>query len=356
MPGPRPKINWTKSLGQYATTIEGKLHRLGTDKTAAEKQFNFLMGKADMAEPVTANPTFAEVADEWLDHIEQNHDAERYRLCKSRINDFIAKVGGGMKVKELRPRHVENWIDGKPNVTTDGTRRLYKAMILACLNWAASGKVRLIAFNPLRGKIELPEGGSRGGEAVWTPEVFKIVLSNVNQNFADFLRACAWTGARPSTIRQVEARHYRPHLKVWDVEDLYRDRVSKKKSAKRIWLNPQMVKLVERLNRENPEGPIFLNMHGGPYSGDAVTMMMFKLKERLQNRKPPINLPASLTVYGLRHTFATNFIKQHPDKLEYLRELLGHKDLKMIRKHYGHLFDEHSAMHGVLAEMSTFDA
>ena len=85
-------------------------------------------------------------------------------------------------------------------------------------------------------------------------------------------------------------------------------------------------------------------------------MMMFKLKERLQNRMPPINLPASLTVYGLRHTFATNFIKQHPDKLEYLRELLGHKDLKMIRKHYGHLFDEHSAMHGVLADMATFDA
>ena len=82
----------------------------------------------------------------------------------------------------------------------------------------------LIAFNPLRAKIELPEGGSRGGEAVWTPEVFKIVLANVNQNFADFLRAYAWTGARPSTIRQVEGRHYRPHLKFWDVEDLYRDR------------------------------------------------------------------------------------------------------------------------------------
>lgn len=102
-------------------------------------------------------------------------------------------------------------------------------MILACLNWAASGKVRLIASNPLRGKIDLPEGGSRGGDAVWTPEVFKIVTENVNDRFADFLRALAWTGARPSTDRRVEARHYRPHLKVWDVEDLYRGRVSKRK-------------------------------------------------------------------------------------------------------------------------------
>ena len=61
--------------------------------------------------------------------------------------------------------------------------------------------------------------------------------------------------------------------------------------------------------------------------------------------------PKGLCVYGLRHTFATDFIRQHPDKLEYLRELLGHKDLEMIRKHYGHLFDEHRAIHGVLVNL-----
>jgi hypothetical protein len=44
---------------------------------------------------------------------------------------------------------------------------------------------------------------------------------------------------------------------------------------------------------------------------------------------------------------------QHPDNFEYLRELLGHKDLKMIRKHYGHLFDESAALHEVLADMKT---
>ena len=54
-------------------------------------------------------------------------------------------------------------------------------------------------------------------------------------------------------------------------------------------------------------------------------------------------------------TFATNFIKEHPDKLEYLRELLGHKDMQMIRKHYGHLFDEHSAIHGVLDSLDLPD-
>jgi hypothetical protein len=31
--GRKAKLNWTRSLGQFTTTIEGKFHRLGTDKT-----------------------------------------------------------------------------------------------------------------------------------------------------------------------------------------------------------------------------------------------------------------------------------------------------------------------------------
>jgi len=342
------KLNWTPSFGQYTVTINKKLYRLGTDKAEAEKQFRFLQTKTDMAEEITAVPTFGEVAEAWLLHIETIHDAERFRLCKARINEFLAFMGRDIKVRDMRPRHIEDWINSKPDVKSDGTRRLYKAMILACLNWAASGKARLIVSNPLRGKLDLPEGGSRGGNAVWTPELFKIVTENVNQHFADFLRAVAWTGARPSTIRCVEARHYRPKLKLWDVEDLYEGRVSKRKYVRRVWLTPEMIEMVERLNKEWPEGPIFRGRSGQPYSGDVITMAMYKLRIRLKEKG--IELPDGLIVYNLRHHFATQFIVKHPDKLEYLRELLGHKDLKMIRKHYSKLFDEHAAMHDVLKD------
>jgi integrase len=351
MAGRKPNLNWTPSLGQYTVTLDKKLHRLGVDRTEAQKQFHFLLTKHDMAEPVTGNPTFGEVAESWLLHVEQDYDPERFRLCKARVNEFLAHLGRDIKIRELRPRHVEEWVKSKPNVTSNGTRRLYKAMILACLNWAASGKVRLIATNPLRGRIELPESESRGGEAVWTPEVFNIITANTNQRFADFLRALAWTGARPSTVRKVEARHFLPHLRVWDVEDLYRNRKSKRKYVKRVWLPPQMIRMVERLNEQWPEGSIFRGRTGKPYTGDVVTMAMCKLRTRLRNKG--IELPDGLTVYGLRHSFATNFIKQHPDKLEYLRELLGHKDLRMIRKHYCHLIDEHAAMHSVLDTLQT---
>jgi integrase len=48
-------------------------------------------------------------------------------------------------------------------------------------------------------------------------------------------------------------------------------------------------------------------------------------------------------VYGLRHTFATNFLQQFPNEIEYLRVLLSHKDYKMIFEHDGHLIDQHQA-------------
>ena len=34
------------------------------------------------------------------------------------------------------------------------------------------------------------------------------------------------------------------------------------------------------------------------------------------------------------------FLAEHPNEIEYLRVLLGHKDYQMILKHYGHLVDQ----------------
>ena len=346
MPGPVPKIAWTPSRKQFTATIGGKLRHLGQDKAEAERQFKFLMTKHELAEPATNAVTFGEVADAWLDFVQKHHAADRYRNCKAKVNEFLAHLGRDIKVKDLRPHHVEDWIASKPGIKAAGSKRLYKAMILAVLNWGASHKVRMIASNPLKGRIELPEGKSRGGDAVWPPGLFQQVVENTNDRFADLLKALAWTGARPSTIQKVEARHYRPALRLWDVEDLYKGRTSKRKYVKRIWLPAEMIPIVERLNKEHPTGPIFRNTLGRPYSGDVTTYLFFQLRTRLKKRG--IEVPDGVTMYGLRHTFATRFIVQHPDKLEYLREILGHADLTMIRKNYSHLFDESKAINNVL--------
>ena len=49
---------------------------------------------------------------------------------------------------------------------------------------------------------------------------FEMVVRHANPAFADVVRILAWTGARPSTICRVEAKHY--------LSDLKRERIRKK--------------------------------------------------------------------------------------------------------------------------------
>jgi len=69
-----------------------------------------------------------------------------------------------------------------------------------------------------------------------------------------------------------------------------------------------------------------------------------------------LDWPEGLCVYGLRHTFATNFLRQFPNEIEYLRVLLGHKNYKMIFAHYGHLIDEHASAFKRLEGFNPFAA
>ena len=114
MRGRKPKLNWTPCHRQYTVTIDKRLHRLGADQAEAERQFRFLMSKADLAEPVSASTTFGEVADAWLEHVNTTMDKERFRLCKGRVNEFIAYLGRDITVRDLRPSHVEGWVASKP--------------------------------------------------------------------------------------------------------------------------------------------------------------------------------------------------------------------------------------------------
>lgn len=356
MRGRKPEMNWQKGKGQYTTTIEGQFYRLGTDKKKAEAQFRFLLSKHDQGEPADQNPALCVIVDKWLKYVKEHHTQERHRLCYDRLEEFVEYLGPAMRVRDLRPRHVEDWLKSKTAVKSPGTRRNYMAIILGCLNWAANKKKgNLISANPLRGLLDLPEGDSRGEGVVWPKKVFDLVLKVANPAFADVVRILAWTGARPSTICKVEAHHYRPKWKLWDVEDLYRGRgvSSRKKYVRRVRLLPQAIPLVERLSREHPEGPIFRNSHGDPWTPDTLGVYLYQLRHKFKDTKK-LKWPKGLCLYGLRHTFATSFLRDHPNEIEYLRVLLGHKDYKMIFQHYGHLIDQHEAINGKLKNFDPF--
>jgi integrase len=141
-------------------------------------------------------------------------------------------------------------------------------------------------------------------------------LKYASPAFADLVRILAWTGARPSTVIRVEARHYNKRQSRWDCEDLYRGRASTKKHVKHIrLLNAEARELVERLNGRHPEGPIFRNSFGAPWEADAPQIYLTNMRTKFKETKG-LKWQDGLCIYGLRHTFATNFLQQHPNEIE----------------------------------------
>ncbi len=352
MAGRKSKLNWTNSRDQYTATIAGTFYLLGKDKEEAEKKFRWCLNKNHLTEPIELNPTFASIADEWLEHVKNAYTSARYRICCCRISEFAQYVGEKMKVNDLKPSHFEAWLETKAPLKP-GTVRLYTGIILAALNWASSKKIRLIPSNPLKGMLELPEGGSRGGDVVWKKETFEMVLQVANKAFADVVRILAWTGARPNTICKVEAKHFIENLRIWDFSQKQTPHVNRKKHVKRIWLTDQAINLVKQLNEKHPVGPIFRNSKGEPWTPDSLGLYFYQLRHKFKETKN-LGWQPGICLYGLRHTFATSFIRDNPNKLLYLKELMGHKDLKMIMKHYGHLFDENDAVLEVLNQTKIF--
>jgi integrase len=343
MAGRRPKLNWTPCFNQYTCTINGEFHRLGKDKKDAQEQFEHYLRQAALGRDFDPNITFKEVADNYLDHVEAHHTAERYRHCKQRLQEFEDFVGAKAKAREIQPEDVEEWLAGRE--LSKSSERLYKSIILACLNWAARPRSKdggeLLHRNPLRGQLKLPAGESWGKEAVWTPETYEQVLRVCSPAFADLVRILAWTGARITTIIQIEARHYNKAQSRWDCEDLSRERGTKRVKHIRL-LTAEARELVERLNADHPVGPIFRNSFGKPWDADAPQIYLTNLKKKFQATKI-LEWQPGLAVSGLRHTFATRFLQAYPNELEYLRVLLGHSTYKMIFAHYSGLIDQDHA-------------
>jgi integrase len=343
MAGRIPRPYWSDFYDQYVCTVNKKFRRLGKDKDKAEKKLRFLIRHIENEEEPDPNIFFGDLADLYLDHVKEHHTPERYRHCKERLQEFKDHIGAGLRAKDVRPKHVDSWIATK--TLSQSSVRLYKSIILSCLNWAVKPKTKggggLIFENPLKGQLHLPAMESWGKEAVWTPETFEQVLRVSSEAFANLVRILAWTGARITTVIQIEARHYNKRQSRWDCEDLCRERGTKRVKHIRL-LNDEARALVERMNEEHPEGPIFRNAYGRPWDPDAPQIYMTNLKHKFKDTRGLV-WQEGLAVSGLRHTFATRFLEQHPNEIEYLRILLGHTSYKMLFQHYGHLMDRDAA-------------
>jgi integrase len=157
---------------------------------------------------------------------------------------------------------------------------------------------------------------------------------------ADLLTFIHATGCRPKEARTIEARHLD---RAERVAVLVRHKTAHKTGKKRvIYLPEPAAEVAFRLADLRPEGPIFLNTRGRPWTHNALGLAVRRLRKRA-------GLTGDMVAYAFRHGFATDALTRGISSA-LVAELMGHADLRMLHR-YAHLSDKHDALREAVAKV-----
>ena len=271
---------------------------------------------------------------------------------------------------------VEDWVDAYELSVT--SRRNYFRCAKKCMKWARGRQ--LVKRNRIR-ELEVPAAENR--EVVLTPAEYQQLLSLIRDPAFRELVVTTWeTGCRPQESLRVEARHVDLMNQRW----VFPKSESKNKKLSRVvYLTDAAAEITRRLVQARPQGKLFCNGTGKPWTTDAVNNMFTRIQIRLgqqlmkerglavtdaeveqftpslnpkrrikgktvqktasdltkeARRKLTFKLACSLaprwSLYAIRHTWATQALQKGVDPLT-TAVLMGHTDPSMLSKVYQHV-------------------
>lgn len=331
-----PKISepwrWEERGGWYAW-VKGSRRRLasfGDGIGKAKKRLRELLAEAEAGE-ASPVPLVGDLVVGYLEHLvgrkAANDIGEQTKADAERRMAGFADRCGDLPADAIRPVHVDEWLATRtgwgPTSRHDGA-----GAVRAVFRWAM--RQGLIDRDPLSAMAKPPRKPKR--EAIPSAEqvgkAMAAVLAPELRDILDFIHA---TGCRPKEARTLEARHLdrAAHVAV-----LTEHKTARKTGTKRrIYLPKPAQDIAYRLADLRPEGPIFLNSAGNPWTHNALGLAMRRVKKRAG---------VDIVPYDMRHGFATDAITAGvPAAL--VAEMMGHADLRMLGR-YTHLSDKHEAL------------
>ena len=311
---------WYVQLREGSRRFQKKLVKGKENRQEAYELFNQLM--ADKVEIPT--PTRCRVHDILAAFLKYSaaHTAVRtfewYQSFLANFDDLY----GSLKPQQVTPQIVEAWLNA--NKGWKGCRRGAIIALKRAFNWALdNGK---ITKNPLKGMKKPPP---RARERFLTQEERQRIFDNYPEGdcFRDFLFAMENTGCRPGEVSMVTADQFEPRTGVWVLEEHKTE--GKTGEPRVIILTPAMVELTKRLIALHPSGPLFLNEDGKPWNRNAIRCRFRRVRQKL-------GLGGDLVAYLYRHAVATDLLEGGTG-LAQVAEILGHKNVEMIMRHYSKL-------------------
>lgn len=310
-----------KLLDQSANPIRG-----ADRENDAYKAFHKLMAQDPTQAPEPTALKVCHVCDLFLSHAEKHTEAKTFAWYKKYLQSFN-ELFGLLGALDVKPFHVTRWLDSHPKWKT--SRRCAAISLKRAYNWCE--EEGLIPTNPMK-KVRKPPAVRR--ERILAPsERIEIVTAIRDKEFRDFVFALQETGCRPGEVARVTAANVDLDNGVW----IFNQHKTKKKTGKPriIYLTPGMVELTKKLMLEFPDGPLFRGPKRAgrkPYSKNAIRCRFRRLRKKLPHLKGVI-------AYTYRHSYITDALERGVPVAS-IAELAGHKDLRMIQEHYGHLSEK----------------
>ena len=177
-----------------------------------------------------------------------------------------------MQADQLRPYHIEDWVNQFDFSVT--SRRNYMRSAKRCYKWAS--RQGYIEKNTLEA-LEIPSAEAK--EVLITPDDYEVLKSYIrNRNLLDLVEVTWATGCRPQESLKVEARHVDMKHQRWI---FYKSESKGKRVSRVVYMNDRAMAIVRRLCLANPEGPIFRNTSGKKWTTDAVNCGFTAIQKRM---------------------------------------------------------------------------
>ena len=310
----QPKPYFRKQTKSWYCSIAGRQISLGKGRARAFEKFHELM--ADQSQVKSELLTLYELSQAYLDWCEANRKPATYILHRHYLKKFIDHLGKRLRPSQLRIHQVAKWHEGLGVGPTSQSNAV--AIVQRMLNWSV--EYEYLDRNPIKG-MKKPRAKRR--DVFYTPEQWKQIRESTEEPLTSFLDFLYLTGCRPIEARTIEARHLHEDLVIFPAEE------SKGENEPRvIYLAPEAKKILDGLAKERPEGILFRNSDGIPWTKDSIKCRLARVSQQVGFR---------VIAYGIRHSWATNALTMGGLDPISVAHLMGHKDTTMVSRVYSHL-------------------
>lgn len=336
-------------------TFEGKRYYVRSsvsqrdaDKKAALKQKEM----EDNTEILSPSTTVAEYSRLWLaTYIENTIQRPSYLTIKSRMETVFLPAVGRMRLRDVRPTHLQKIFATRPGHSKDYYVKLRQMMYRI---FAQAVRDHLIRDNPAE-TLKIPNA-TDGTHRSLTDEERRAVLFTADwHSFGLFVELMLWCGLRPQEAavlrwEDIDQINHTIHIQRALKND---GSIGAPKSAagnRIIPIPPQLwIRLLPRL----PENGYVLRPTRLPYYTRMAIKEGWKAFKRAlditmgaeyitHNRKILIVrsvLPADLQMYCMRHTYCTD-LQTAGVPINVAKELMGHSSIELTARIYTHMTDD----------------